>query len=275
MGVWIMASVTFQEAARKKILWMAAAAGAGFLALFGTGLHYQVLDLAPHTNPLIARQILSGVMMVGLYAADALAVVMAALTSVDTLSGEISSGSIQAVATKPLDRWQIIMGKWMGFAAMMAIYVIFMVGGVIAISNLIAHVFPNHLLRGLSLIGMECLLLLSVSFLCGVRLSTLTNGVLVLGLHGIAFVGGWVEQLAVLNHSPRAAMVGEIASLVMPSEALWRRAAYEMQSTLMRATNFSPFSSASVPSGAMIGYAAIYAVLALGLAVRSFSKRDL
>lgn len=275
MGVWIMACVTFQEAARKKILWMAAAAGAGFLLLFGTGLHYQVRDLAPHTNPLIGRQILSGTLMVGLYAADALAVVMAALTSVDTLSGEIASGSIQAVATKPLDRWQIIIGKWLGFAAMMALYVVFMVGGVIVVSNRIAHVFPNHLLRGILLIAMECLLLLCVSFLCGVRLSTLTNGVVVLGLHGIAFVGGWIEQVAVLTHSPRAAMVGELASLVMPSESLWRRAAYEMQSSLMRATNFSPFSSASVPSGAMIGYATVYAALALALAVRAFSKRDL
>jgi len=46
MGVWIMAGVTFREAARKKILWMALAAGLAFLALFGTGLHYQMKDLA-------------------------------------------------------------------------------------------------------------------------------------------------------------------------------------------------------------------------------------
>ena len=38
MGVWIMAGVTFREAARKKMLWMALAAGGAFLILFGTGL---------------------------------------------------------------------------------------------------------------------------------------------------------------------------------------------------------------------------------------------
>ena len=275
MGVWIMAGVTFREAARKKILWMAAAAGAGFLLLFGVGLHYQVRDLAVRTNPLVRRQILYGAMMVGLYAADALAVVMAALTSVDTLSGEIASGAIQAIVTKPVDRWQIILGKWIGFAAMMTLYVFFIMGGVIAVSNFVAHVSPNHLLRGVALVVMECLLLLCVSFLCGVRLATLTNGVIVLGLHGIAFVGGWIEQIAVATHSPRAVMVGEMASLIMPSETLWRRAAFEMQSALMRATDFSPFSTASVPSGAMIGYASVYAALALALAVRAFSKRDL
>jgi len=46
MGVWIMAEVTFREAARKKILWMALAAGGAFLILFGTGLHFQAKDFA-------------------------------------------------------------------------------------------------------------------------------------------------------------------------------------------------------------------------------------
>ena len=52
MGVCIMAGATFREAARKKVLWMALVAGAGFLTLFGTGLHFQVKDLASQSiNP--------------------------------------------------------------------------------------------------------------------------------------------------------------------------------------------------------------------------------
>ena len=44
MGAWIMAGVTFREAARKKILWTALIAGIGFLAVFGIGLHYLMED---------------------------------------------------------------------------------------------------------------------------------------------------------------------------------------------------------------------------------------
>lgn len=44
MRLWIIASVTFQEAVRKKILWTALLAGAGFLSVFGIGLHIQVGD---------------------------------------------------------------------------------------------------------------------------------------------------------------------------------------------------------------------------------------
>ena len=44
MGTWIMAGITFREAARKKILWTAFIAGIGFLFIFGIGLHFQVQD---------------------------------------------------------------------------------------------------------------------------------------------------------------------------------------------------------------------------------------
>ena len=37
-GCWVMAGITFREAARKKILWTALIAGLGFLVLFGLAL---------------------------------------------------------------------------------------------------------------------------------------------------------------------------------------------------------------------------------------------
>ena len=82
MGVWIMAGVTFREAARKKMLWMALAAGGAFLILFGTGLHYQAKNFADRgTNPVLRREISSAMLTMGLYAIDLLAVLMTILTS--------------------------------------------------------------------------------------------------------------------------------------------------------------------------------------------------
>ena len=280
MGAWIMAGVTFREAARKKVLWMALLAGSAFLALFGTGLHFQLKDFASRTNPLIARQGVDALLMVGLYAVDLLAVVMTVLTSVDTLSGEIDSGTIQAVATKAITRSQLLLGKWLGFIGMLTLYVALMMGGITTLTYLMSlrslgGVAPHHLLRGMSLIWLECVLLLTVTFMFGTSLSTLTNGVLALGMHGLAFIGGWIEQAGALTHSPRAVNVGIAASVLMPSESLWRRAAFEMQSPLVGAMGFSPFSNASVPSVAMVAYAGVYVAVALGLALRRFGRRDL
>jgi Cu-processing system permease protein len=280
MGAWIVAGVTFREAARKKLLWMALLAGSAFLALFGTGLHFQLKDFASRTSPLIARQGVDALLMVGLYAVDLMAVVMTVLTSVDTLSGEIDSGTIQAVATKAITRSQLLLGKWLGFIGMLTLYVALMMGGITTLTYLMSlrslgGVAPHHLLRGMSLIWLECVLLLTVTFMFGTSLSTLTNGVLALGMHGLAFIGGWIEQAGALTHSPRAVNVGIAASVLMPSESLWRRAAFEMQSPLVGAVGFSPFSNASVPSVAMVAYAGVYVAVALGLALRRFGRRDL
>ena len=135
MGAWIMAGVTFREAARKRVLWMALAAGAAFLCLFGNGMYFQLKDLNPHTNLISSARASARLLMIGLYAVDLMAVVMTVLTSVDTLSGELASGTIQAVATKPISRWELVLGKWLGFVAMVTVYVALMVGGITA-SNL-------------------------------------------------------------------------------------------------------------------------------------------
>jgi Cu-processing system permease protein len=276
MGTWIMAGVTFREAARKKMLWMALAAGCAFLALFGTGLHFQAKDFAARgMNPIMRRELSSTMLIMGLYAVDLLAVLMTILMSVDTLSGEIASGTIQAVVTKPVSRWQVLLGKWLGFVGMLTAYIAIMVGGVNVIAYFMAGISVPHLMRGFLLMWMESVVLLSVTFAFAAYFSTLTCGVLALGLHGLAFIGGWIEQIGAFTQTTRAINVGVIASVIMPSESLWRRAAFEMQSPLANAIRISPFGTLSVPSPAMIVYSGMYMAIALVIAIRRFSGRDL
>lgn len=276
MGAWIMAGVTFREGARKKVLWMALLAGAAFLALFATGLHFQIEGLDYRKSNLLIRvEVLRALLMVGLYAVDQMSIVITVLMSVDTLSGEIASGTLHGIATKPVSRRQVLLGKWLGFVGMVTAFVIVMVGGITSVTWMMGRVLPRHLLAGTFLIWLECILLLSLTILFGTTLSTLTSGVVVLGLHGLAFIGGWIEQAGALTHTPSALNVGIAASVIMPSEALWRRAVFEMQSPLIGALNLSPFSNASVPSGAMIVYSVLYLTFVLALALRRFRLRDL
>lgn len=271
-----MAAMTFREAARKKILWTALLAGLGFLIVFGIGLRIQIADFGSETPAFVRYQILSGMLMVGLYTVDLLAVVIAILTSVDTIAGEISTGTIQAIATKPMGRWQIFAGKWLGFAAMLAIYVVVMFGGLVAVTFKMANLSPQHPLQGGLLIYLECLVALSVCFLFGTWFSTLTNGVIVLGLHGLAFLGGWLEQISGFTEGSRLATVGILASMLMPTEAVWRRAAFLMESPLGGSLpQFAIFADVSIPSPAMIVYATVFLFAALGMAVYHFNKRDL
>lgn len=275
--IWIMATVTFGEAARKRLLWMALIAGCAFLVVFGTALHFQVASFrgSDRIPPIVRKQVLGAMLMLGLYAIDLLMVVMTVLVSVDTVSGEIASGTIQAIATKPIQRYEILLGKWLGFAGMLTLYLLIMAGGLNVLTYAMVGIRARHLPQGFTLIWMESLLLLSLTLCFGTTFSTLTNGVLALGLHGLAFLGGWIEQAGALTHTPKAVDVGIIASILMPSESLWRRAVFEMQPPLATALNLSPFSGASVPSSLMVGYAAVYTFAFLMLAIRRLEKRDL
>lgn len=274
MGAWVMAGVTFREASRKKVLWMALVAGAAFLALFATGMHFQSRGINVH-NPLIRRQILNTTLMMGLYAADLLTVLMTILVAADTVSGEIASGTIQAIATKPITRRQILLGKWLGFAAMLTAYILFLLGGVAVLGYIIGGATVEHLWSGLGLVWLESILLLNVTLLCGTAFSTLASGVIVLGMHGAAFLGGWIEQIGAVTHSQATVNVGIVASILMPSESLWRRASFDMQSPLVGVLRMSPFGNFSVPSRIMVAYAVVYMLAALGLAVHRFQQKDL
>jgi ABC-type transport system involved in multi-copper enzyme maturation permease subunit len=251
---------------------MALLAGIAFLGLFGVAEYYQSLSPRPSQ---FRPQILNTQFIVGLYALNFLILAMTVLTSVDTLSGEIASGTIHALASKPIHRGQLLIGKWFGFVGMLTIFLALMVSGLSAVTYWVAGYQAHHVLRAASLIWLEGVLLLTVTFLFGTTFSTLTNGVVALGLHGFAFLGGWIEQFGRISNNPQVVNVGVIASIVMPSEALWRRAAFEMQSPLAAALGLTPFGAGATPSMLMVGYAALYTVVALGLALRLFSKRDL
>jgi ABC-type transport system involved in multi-copper enzyme maturation permease subunit len=275
----VIAGLTFREAARRKILLAALVLGAAFLAVYGLGFGVIQRNIGrrPSGPPglLELNEIRSFLLMAGLYVVNFLTVMMAVLTSVDTLAGEIASGTIHTLAAKPVRRWEIVMGKWLGFAGMLTLYVVLMAGGVVGVVYGLSGYAAPHALRGLGLMWLNVLLLLSVSLLGGATLSTLANGVLVFGLFGVAFIGGWIEHVGSFLHNEAAIRIGIVSSLALPSEALWRRAAHEMESPLVRALGFSPFASGSVPSGWMIAYAVVYTAAALLLATRRFARRDL
>ncbi len=277
-ATWVLARLTFKEALRRKIVLAALGLGMVFLAVYGAGLYFIKEDLenTNTTQPIILNQMFNFLGLSGMYVVNFLYIVMTVLTSVDTIAGEIASGTVHTLAAKPVRRWHILLGKWLGFVAMMTGYLAVMAGGVALLTAQITDYTLPNLWRGLALIWLNGVLVLNVSLLGGARLSTLANGVLVFAAFGVSFVGGWVEQIGAFAQSRAAINVGVISSLLLPTEALWKRAAYEMRSLLASAVGFTPFTTPnSVPSAAMMGYAVLYAIVTLALALWSFNRRDL
>jgi len=269
----VIFQMTLREAARRRILTLALALGGLMLALYWFALSSIESDL-PATG-IVRQQIFRGVLSVGMYPVNMLMVMMAAFLSADTLAGEIRSGVMQTMASKPVRRGEIVWGKWCAYAVLVLGYVAIVGGGVVAIIYGLSGYYPRRLPAAFAVMGLEGLLLLSVTMWASARLSTLAAGVTAIGLHGVAFLGGWIEEIGRVAGSSAAEQVGVFASVLFPSEALWRRAAYELQRPILVDIGAGPFSGNVAPSGWMVLYGALYAAAALVMAVRTFERRDL
>jgi ABC-type transport system involved in multi-copper enzyme maturation permease subunit len=210
-----------------------------------------------------------------MYVVNFLGIAIAALISADSLAGEIQSGTIQAVVTKPIRRSGVVLGKWLGHAVLLLFYLILMGGGVTISVWLLSDYQPVGWLTGLGLIYFNALIILSLTLALSSSLSTLATGGAVFGAYGLAFLGGWVERIGTLLNNRTAVDLGIFSSLLLPSEAIWNKASSLMVSPLMNMIGMTPFTSGSEPSTQMMVYAALYLIAALALAIRLFGKRDL
>ncbi len=275
-AVLTIAHLTLAEARRRRILAAALLLGAAFVLLFALGFHFIARDIRAHeATPTQARLVLGIIVMAALYAANLLIAMTAVLVTVDTLAGEIGSGVIEALCTKPVPRWAVVLGKWLGCWTILLLYAALLCGGVLLVARLVGGFTPPNAARGLPLLLLEGTVLLTLALAGGTRLSTLANGVTVIGLYGLAFVGGWMEQIGTLASNATARYIGIAASLLVPSESLWQLASHDMQPPLGRDLGIGPFSPVSVPSPAMVAWAAGYVVVTLAVALRSFQSRDL
>jgi len=281
-NIWILARMTFREAARRRIVLTGLVLGLVFLTVFNIGFRLVFVNAYTRaaggdeafTN-IITSEGLNVLALAGLYAVTFLSAAMGALLGADTLSGEIVSGTIQTLVSKPVRRSDVVLGKWLGFAILLGCYSLLMSGGTVLSVRLQSGYALRNVGLGLALIYLESLLIMTLSLACSSFLSGLATGGVVFGLYGLSFIGGWVEQIGAALQNKTAIQVGIVTSLIIPSESLWRRAAFEMQSPISAALGMSPFGTTSVPSPLMIGYAVIYLALTLMAAVSIFQHRDL
>jgi Cu-processing system permease protein len=280
MRTLAIARFTFREALRKKVLLGAAVLSLGFLAIYALGAHFSYQDFARQSmrgEVLGMRALIANAFtMAGLYVVNFLAGLLAIFTAVGTIASEIDSGTLHAILPKPVRRWEVILGKWVGFALMLVIYLALMAASVMLIVRFTWGEVPPQPLLGIALMSLSTLLLLSLTVLGSTIFSTVATGIVVFMIYGVGLMGGFIEQIGSLLQNETMVNTGIITSLIIPSDVLWKMASYTMQpeSVIARAIT-TPFWGSSPPSPAMVAYAILYTGGALALATYVFRRRDL
>src|SRR5215208_7259574 len=173
-AIWILTKLTFREAIRRRIMLAGLVLGISFLIIYSVGLHFISTSMTQDTAANMPSQSAANIMMAeamnfflmaGFYAVTFLSIAMAALLGADTLAGEINSGTIQTIATKPIRRSDVVLGKWLGFAELLGLYVLLLCGGIVLSTFLQSGYIPQNLLIGLGLIYMESILIMTITLM--------------------------------------------------------------------------------------------------------------
>lgn len=288
MRVLTIARLTFNEALRKRMIWGVLALSVLFILVYYWGFTAVKADFdaqaarraqsgAGNRGEILNFQLVSTVLVgIGFYTINFLSGVMAIFAAVGTIAGEIETGTFQAIVPKPLRRWELIVGKYLGFAAMFVGYILLMSAGVLATARIVANYTPTNFIPGIALVILASLILLAVTILGSTVMQTMANGVVVFMLYGGANLGGLLETLGSVFNIQSLINVGVITSLVLPCDAIWRLASGTLQpDSNLRFDAPIPIAVSQPPSNAMVVYAVAYIVVLLGGAVMIFRRKDL
>jgi ABC-type transport system involved in multi-copper enzyme maturation permease subunit len=271
--------LTLKEIMNKRILHLGIVMTLLYLLLYGVASHYSVKSMmVPQNQSWVKQQIGYQMLTMGWYISTFLCGALAILTGSGSLSGEIESGTILGLASKPVSRQAIVGGKFLAYAIVTAIYSAVLVGAVALLAGYFfqLHINPVDLLSGIGLFMLFPVLLLALAHLGSSRFSTMATGVVTFMLFTLSIIGGFIEQIGAMMKNVSMVNTGVVSSLMIPSDAIYRLAVSVAAGSMGRSSvaSFGPFGTVSTPSSAMLVYALVYIIIMLALAFRFFAKRD-
>jgi Cu-processing system permease protein len=295
MSVLVVARWTLLEARRRRLVLAGVLLSVAFVVLFAVGF---ALLYAAQERGLAQEGPLGGgpegreellamstiLVVLGLYGVQFLAALLGLFLGAASVSPEIDSGALHAVLARPLSRLQYLLGRFLALAGLLTAYVVVMSAALLLVARTVAGYQPGDAVRAIALMVLEVLILLAVSLLGSTVLPTLANGVAMLALFGLAWLGGIIGFVSTIPPGNELmANLGTAVSLLLPADAVWRGASFHVLSpSLLAASSFAagddvgiPFGSTTPMTPAMLAWALAYPAACLVAAVAAFRRRDL
>ncbi len=284
MTALIIARFTVQEAISRRLVLAGALISLAFVVLFALGFTF-LYGLAAQNargDPTASvTLVMAGTLLtvLGLYAVYFLSSFLALFLSVGAISGEIDAGTLHAILARPLRRAEFVLGRWLAYAGLLAVYVAVMATLLLLVARLVAGYEAPDAPRAIALMVLGSVRLLTVSLFGSTLLSTLANGVVVFSLFGLAWLAGIIEVVGSALNNAATVNLGIAISLLVPSDAVWRGASYYLQAPAFLAAIGSrvalPFAASAPPTPALVIWALAYPLVFLAAAILAFRRRDL
>jgi ABC-type transport system involved in multi-copper enzyme maturation permease subunit len=284
--ILVIARLTVQEASRRRLLLalvILTLIVVGFSAWgfnkITTVTNREGVALPSAQVALITSQLLIGVtfMYSGVLALSA------AVVAGPLISSEVESGLLLSMLARPVRRSEVVIGKWLGLAVLIAIYAAGSAFLELAAVDWATGYLPPHPVQLVLYVGAEGLVLLSLGLLLSTRLSGITGGVIALVAWLMAWIAGVVGDIGSGLQNQAVANVGVFSHLLLPTDGLWRGAMYAMEpdaflaslkaaGTIARA---NPFVAVDPPPTQFLAWVVVWFALMLALSIWSFRTREI
>ncbi len=285
--VLVIARLTIQESARRRLLLALIILTLVVVGFSAWGFHKITTVTSRSTGePLPPEQIAlitSQLLIVVVFMFSGVLALSAAVVAGPLISSEVESGLLLSMLARPVRRSEIVIGKWLGLAVLVAAYAAGAGFLELASVDWATGYVPPHPVDLIAYMGSEGLVLLSLGLALSTRLSGITAGVIALVAWLMGWIGGVVGDIGAGLQNQAVENIGVISHLLLPSDGLWRGAIYAMEPDSFLATmraagtvaRANPFLAVDPPPAQFLVWVVVWFALILALAVWSFRTREI
>jgi len=250
-----IASNTFREAVRDRVLYNLIA-----FAVLLSGAAILVSQISIEIERLV-------VINLGLTSVSLFGVVIAIFIGIGLVSKEIEKRTLYTVLSRPVRRWEFIVGKFFGLAGTLVVNTFFMAIGVFAALLYVAHKFSGGdgmILVSLYFIILQFLIICAVALLFSSFSSPLLSAILTFSMFVIGSFADDLRSFASITHGFTRLIATGSAYLVPNLSAL---------NVISAVAHGQSISAQLILQNTL--YALFYSAMALSGAVLIFERRNL
>jgi ABC-2 type transport system permease protein len=282
----VIARLTIQEASRRRLLLALLILTLVVVGFSAWGFNKITTLSRSNGTPLPPDQVAlltSQLLIVVTFMFSGVLALSAAVVAGPLISSEVESGLLLSMLARPVRRSEVVIGKWLGLAALVAIYAAFAGTMELAAVDWATGYLPPHPVELIVFVAAEGLVLLSVGLLLSTRLSGITAGVIALVAWLMAWIAGVVGSIGTGLQNQALENVGVVSHLLLPSDGLWRGAIYAMEPDTMitaikalgTAGRGNPFAATDPPPAEFLVWVVVWFAIVLTLSIASFRTREI
>ncbi|MEH6956582.1 ABC transporter permease [Neobacillus drentensis] len=201
-----------------------------------------------------------------------------------TISTEMETGLIQGVLSRPIRRYEYVLGKFFGLVLIACAFatilymLILVIGAVFGLSTFTSLTFSQIFM------GWVLYLLLPIAILCltvygSVSMKAVPNGILMIFIYILGNVGGMVEMIGQFLNRNSIIGTGIFISLISPFQTIYNTMERVIVPNSQIAGNVmsgASMSGSGEPASVwMFVYIGLYMIGFLFLAIHRFSRKDI